>query len=73
MYEGYKGQRQACPDAVKEAVPRLQHLLKAMGVPVISVSGGVGGWVGGRQAAPVCLVMRLHRGLTGALVQCIEH
>ena len=44
MYEGYKGQRQACPDAVKEAVPRLQHLLRAMGVPVISV----GGWAGGR-------------------------
>lgn len=50
MYEGYKGQRQACPDAVKEAVPRLQHLLRAMGVPVISVS------VGGRLGAspPSC-------------------
>ncbi|EFN53820.1 hypothetical protein CHLNCDRAFT_136540 [Chlorella variabilis] len=39
MYEGYKGQRQACPDAVKEAIPRLLQLLKAMAIPVIQVSG----------------------------------
>ena len=44
MYEGYKGQRQACPDAVKEAIPRLQHLLKAMGVPIISVSECKSNW-----------------------------
>ena len=37
MYEGYKGQRQACPDAVKEAIPRLLQLLKAMAIPVIQV------------------------------------
>jgi 5'-3' exonuclease len=37
MYEGYKGQRQACPEAVKEAVPRLVQLLKAMAIPVIQV------------------------------------
>lgn len=39
MYEGYKGQRQACPEAVKEAVPRLLQLLKAMAIPVIQVPG----------------------------------
>lgn len=37
MYEGYKGQRAACPDAVKEAVPRLQRLLDAMAIPYIQV------------------------------------
>lgn len=37
IYEGYKGQRAACPDAVKEAVPRLQRLLDAMAIPYIQV------------------------------------
>lgn len=37
MYEGYKGQRAACPDAVKEAIPRLQRLLDAMAIPYIQV------------------------------------
>ena len=42
LYEDYKGQRQACPEPVKEAVPRLQQLLAAMAIPVIQV-GGAGG------------------------------
>ena len=42
IYEGYKGQRQACPDAVKEAVPRLQRLLDAMAIPYIQARAACG-------------------------------
>jgi hypothetical protein len=51
IYEGYKGQRQACPDAVKAAVPRLQALLKAMAIPVIQVGPAptTCGWSIGRR------------------------
>lgn len=54
IYEGYKGQRQACPDAVKEAVPRLQALLKAMAIPVIQVrrSTLMHGWLVGAVRLP---------------------
>lgn len=39
MYPAYKGQRTACPDEVKEAIPRLQQLLTAMAIPYIQVPG----------------------------------
>lgn len=38
LYEGYKGQREACPTEVKEAIPRLQQLLRSMAIPYIQVS-----------------------------------
>ncbi|PSC70053.1 DNA polymerase I [Micractinium conductrix] len=39
IYEGYKGQRASCPEEIKEAIPRLQQLLRAMAIPFIQVSG----------------------------------
>lgn len=39
LYEGYKGQREACPAEVKEAIPRLQQLLRSMAIPYIQVPG----------------------------------
>lgn len=39
IYEGYKGQRQSCPDEIREAIPHLLGLMKAMAIPVIQVPG----------------------------------
>ena len=39
IYEGYKGQRASCPEEIKEAIPRLQQLLRAMAIPFIQVGG----------------------------------
>ncbi|SEA31739.1 DNA polymerase I [Pseudobutyrivibrio sp. ACV-2] len=39
MYEAYKGTRKPMLPELKEQVPRMQEMLKAMGVPVITMEG----------------------------------
>lgn len=39
LFEDYKANRDATPDAIKEAVPIIQEILKAMNIPSIEVSG----------------------------------
>lgn len=39
MYEAYKGTRKPMVPELKEQVPRIQDMLKAMGVPVITMEG----------------------------------
>lgn len=39
MYEAYKGTRKPMVPELKEQVPRIQEMLKAMGVPVITMEG----------------------------------
>lgn len=39
MYDAYKGTRKPMAPELKEQVPRMQEMLKAMGVPVITMEG----------------------------------
>lgn len=39
LFEDYKANRDTTPDAIKEAVPIIQEILKAMNIPSIEVSG----------------------------------
>ena len=39
MYEDYKANRDETPKAIKEAVPIIQDILKAMKIPVVEVAG----------------------------------
>ena len=39
MYEAYKGTRKPMVPELKEQIPRIQEMLKAMGVPVITLEG----------------------------------
>ena len=39
LFEDYKANRDVTPDAIKEAVPIIQEILKAMNIPSIEVSG----------------------------------
>lgn len=39
LFEDYKANRDATPDAIKEAVPIIQEILKAMHIPVIELPG----------------------------------
>ncbi len=39
MYDAYKGTRKPMAPELKEQVPRMQEMLKAMGVPVITIEG----------------------------------
>ncbi|NDP27477.1 MAG: DNA polymerase I [Flavobacterium sp.] len=39
MYQEYKANRDATPEAIKIAVPYIQQLLKAMHIPIIEVAG----------------------------------
>ena len=39
MFEAYKGTRKGMPEELKEQIPRIQEMLKAMGVPVITLEG----------------------------------
>ncbi|MCR4830691.1 MAG: DNA polymerase I [Pseudobutyrivibrio sp.] len=39
MFEGYKGTRKPMLPELKEQIPRIQEMLKAMGIPVITLEG----------------------------------
>ena len=39
MFEAYKGTRKPMLPELKEQIPRIQEMLKAMGVPVITLEG----------------------------------
>lgn len=39
LFEDYKANRDATPEAIKESVPIIQEILKAMHIPVIELSG----------------------------------
>ena len=39
MFEQYKANRDATPEAIKIAVPYIQDLLRAMHIPIVEVSG----------------------------------
>jgi len=44
MYEDYKANRDETPKAIKEAVPIIQDILKAMKIPVVEVAGLEASW-----------------------------
>jgi|26BtaG_2_1085354.scaffolds.fasta_scaffold00006_36 DNA polymerase-1 len=39
LFEDYKANRDATPDAIKQSIPIIQEIIKAMNIPIVEISG----------------------------------